>query len=150
MPNKPAVTPCQMAARIAERANNRIFKKQYIYEILQMYMEECQNALPRGERVLIAGVGTIISEVKITEKFILPVCNKDGENPPFTYMRMTRNSHFLEKMNQTLMKKIENGIYGLEQIPFTEEQMDYLKEKGFVPKDAKLPDEEEKNGNKSK
>lgn len=143
MANKPAVTPFQMAARITERADNRIFKKQYIYEILQMYMEEVQKALLRGERVLIAGVGTIIPDVKTIEKFPLQVCNKEGGNPPFTYMRMTRNEHFMKKMNQTLMKNIENGIYGLEEIPFTEEQMEYLKEKGFVPQDAKLPDEEE-------
>lgn len=41
-----------------------------------MYMEECQKALLRGDRVQISEVGTIIPEVKTCESFNLPQCNK--------------------------------------------------------------------------
>ena len=45
-------------------------------------------------------------------------------------------------MTKTLQENIMNGIYGLEKLPLKEEQLDYLKEKGFAPKNAKLPDSE--------
>lgn len=57
------------------------YKKEFVYDILKMYMEECQKALLRGERVQISGVGTIISEVKTCESFNVPQCNKEeGKN----------------------------------------------------------------------
>ena len=39
-----------MAGRIAKRADNKIYKKEYVYDILKMYMEEVQNALLRQKR----------------------------------------------------------------------------------------------------
>lgn len=143
MSDKKYVTPFQIAGIIAEREDNILFKKSYISEIIKMYLEECQKALLRGERVLFTGIGTIIPNVDVKEKYNLLKCNKEGGNPPFAYMKMTSNQHFIKKMNQTILNNIENEIYGLEKLPFNEEQMDYLKEKGFVPKDAKVPDDEE-------
>ena len=62
---------------------------------------------------------------------------------PYTDIRLSRNLKFQINMTKTLQENIMNGIYGLEELPLKEEQLDYLKEKGFAPKNAKLPDEEE-------
>lgn len=132
---KLGLSPHKMAGRIAERADNKIYKKEFVYDILKMYMEECQKALLRGERVQISGVGTIIPEVKTCESFNLPKCNKEEGNPPYTRIRMSRNNILGEKMNETLLENIKNGIYGLEKLPFSKQQMTYLRNGGFIPKD---------------
>ena len=69
---KNGISPFKMAGRIAKRADNKIYKREYVYDVLKMYMDEVQKALLRGERVQIAGVGTIIPEVKTRESFTLP------------------------------------------------------------------------------
>ena len=140
---KIGITPCKMAGRIAKRADNKIYKKEYVYDILKMYMEEVQNALLRGERVQISGVGTIIPEVKTRECYSLPCCNNAEGNPPYTKIRMSRTNTLHDKMNETLLKNIENGIYGLEKLPFSKQQMTYLKNGGFIPEDAELPTDDE-------
>lgn len=137
------LSPFKMASRIAERADNKIYKKEFVYDILKMYMDEVQKALLRGERVQIAGVGTIIPEVKTRECFALPCCNKVEGNPPYTTMRMSRTNTLHDKMNEILLENIENGIYGLEKLPFSKQQMTYLRNGGFIPEDAELSDNEE-------
>ena len=73
----------------------------------------------------------------------MPCCNKEKGNLPYMDIRLSRNTKFRASMTRRLLDNIKNGIYGLEKLPLTEEQLDYLKEKGFAPKNAKLPDEEE-------
>ena len=65
-----------MTDRVYNRIDNEIFRWKFIRKILQAYHEELQNALLRGERVLIPGVGTLIPEIKTKEKFNMPCCNK--------------------------------------------------------------------------
>lgn len=137
------LTTNMMASRVYQRANNRIFRREFIYDILKMYIEEVQKALLQGERVQIPGVGTLIPEIKTREKFNMPCCNKDDGNPPYTDIRLKQNQQFRAKMTQSLLKNIDNGIYGLDKLPFRETQMDYLKDKGFIPEDAKLSEDEE-------
>ena len=90
-----------------------------------MYMDECRKALAEGERIEISKVGSIIPEVKVHEgNFNLPMCNKDGGNPLYTKLKIARNHLLSETMNRNLLKNIENGICGLEQLPFSRQQMD--------------------------
>lgn len=140
---KNGISPFKMAGRIAKRADNKVYKREYVYDVLKMYMDEVQKALLRGERVQIAGVGTIIPEVKTRESFTLPCCNKAEGNPPYTAMRMSRTNTLHEKMNQKLLENIENGIYGLEKLPFSKQQMTYLKNGGFLPEDAEFTEYDE-------
>lgn len=140
---KIGLSPFKMAGRISKRADNKIYKREFIYDILKMYMEEVKKALLCGERVQITGVGTIIPEVKTREYYSLPCCNKAEGNPPYTAMRMSRTNTLHDEMNETLLKNLENGIYGLEKLPFKKQQMTYLKNAGFVPEDAEVPNEEE-------
>ena len=140
---KYGLTTNTMTDRVYNRIDNEMFRWSYIRKILQAYHEELQKALLRGERVLIPGVGTLIPEIKLKEKFNMPCCNKEGGNLPYTDIRLSRNLKFQINMTKTLQENIMNGIYGLEKLPLKEEQLDYLKEKGFAPKNAKLPDEEE-------
>lgn len=133
-----ALTACQMAKRICEREDN-IYDKRIIENILNLYMDECHKALLDGERVQISKVGTIIPEVKVhIGNFNLPICNKEGGNPPYTKLRMSRNNHLMEEMNSLLIKNIENGIYGLEKLPFSKQQMDILKDSRYIPEDAEI------------
>lgn len=82
-------------------------------------MEECGKALLKGEQVQISRVCTIIPEVKTREGgFNLPVCNKEGGNPPYTKLRLRRNNSFVTEMNHTLIDNVKNGILGLENTPF--------------------------------
>ena len=46
-------------------------------------------------------------------------------------------------MNKRLMQNIKNGIYGLKKLLFTKTQFEFLKETGYIPEDAELPDEED-------
>jgi len=41
-----------------------------------------------------------------------------------------------------LMENIENGIWGLERLPFDVQQMDILKNSGYIPEDAEIKDED--------
>lgn len=130
----------KMAKRIRER-NDNVYDEKVIQNILNMYMDECYQALLKGERVQLTKVGTIIPEVKSKLSFNLPICNKEGGNPPYTKLRIYRNYHLCDAMNRLLIKNIKNGIYGLEKLPFSKKQMDILKNRGYIPEDAIIDDE---------
>ncbi len=132
-----ALTAYQMAKRISDRDDN-IFDKRVIANILDMYMDECRKALLSGERVQISKVGTIIPEVKTRISYNLPNCNKDSGNPPYTTFRISRNHHMKEEMDRLLMQNIKKGIYGLEKLPFNNQQLGILKNSGYVPEDAEI------------
>lgn len=133
-----ALSAYKMAKRISDRKDN-VYDKRIIENILNMYMDECRKALLSGERVQITKVGTIIPEVKVHEgNFNLLICNKEGGNPPYTGLRIRRNNLLVETMNKLLIKNIENGIYGLEKLPFSRQQMDILKKSGYIPSDAEI------------
>lgn len=137
------LTANQMAKRIYNREDNvydkKVITKQLITSILHMYMDECRKALAEGERIEISKVGSIIPEVKVHEgNFNLPMCNKDGGNPPYTKLRIRRNNLLVDVMNNVLIKNIENGIYGLDKLPFSRQQMDTLKKSGYIPEDAEI------------
>ena len=138
MTKKPTLNENQMAARILNREDNHFYMHKMIKEILKMYSDEIRKAMLNGERVQITGVATIIPEVKIHEgKYNMPICNKtEGDPPPFTKIRISDNWKMREAMNRKLTQNIKNGIYGLERLYFTERQMEYLIEKGFIPEDA--------------
>lgn len=129
-----------MTDRVYNRIDNEVFRWSFIRKILQAYNEEIQNALLRGERVQIPGVGTLIPEITTRDKYSLPCCNKEEGNLPYMDIKLTRNKKFRASMTRRLLENIKNGIYGLEKLPLKEEQLDYLKEKGFAPEDAELPD----------
>lgn len=132
------MTAYKMAKRICDRKDN-VYDKRVIENILDMYMEECEKALLSGERVQITKVGTIIPEVKVhIGNFNLPVCNKEGGNPPYTKLRLRRNNLFGEAMNRKLLKNIENGIYGLENLSFITQQLNILKKGGYIPQDVEI------------
>lgn len=145
------LTANQIAKRIYNREDNvydkKVITKQLITSILLMYMNECRKALAEGERIEISKVGSIIPEVKVHEgNFNLPMCNKDGGNPPYTKLRIRRNNLLVDVMNNALIKNIENGIYGLDKLSFSRQQMDILKKSGFIPEDAAAEDAEIENG----
>ena len=133
----------QMACRIAKRADNKIYKKEFIYDILKLFADEIQEAILEGNGVRIDEVGVIKPDVKVRETYSLPFCNKPEGNPPYTTFKMTRSQKFKDKMNKKLLENIENGIYGLENLPFTKSQMRILKNTGFIPDDADISDDEE-------
>lgn len=133
-----ALSAYKMAKRISDRKDN-VYDKRIIENILNMYMDECRKALLSGERVQITKVGTIIPEVKTRLFYNLPICNKEGGNPPYTKLKISRNDLLGEAMNRALVKNIENGIYGLEKLPFSRQQFDILKDGGYIPEDAELP-----------
>lgn len=129
-----AVTAHQMVKRICDRKNN-VYDKRIIENIVDMYMEECFKALLAGERIQITGVGTIIPEVKTRISYNLPICNKDSGNPPYTKFRISRNNHMREAMNRILIQNIKKGIYGLEKLPFEPQQINILKNSGYIADD---------------
>lgn len=141
--SKQGLTINTMTDRVYNRIDNEMYKWTYIRKILQAYLEEIQNALLRGEWVRIPGVGTLIPEINTKEKFNLPNCNKEEGNLPYMDIKLARSVKFRASMTRRLLDNIKNGIYGLEKLPLKEEQLDYLKEKGFAPEDAKLPNEED-------
>lgn len=130
-----ALSAGKMAARIYNREDN-IYKQSMIKEILDMYAKEIYNAMLNGERVQISKVGTITPEVKARLSYTLPACNKEGGNPPYTKIRMSRNYAIKQNMDRQLLQNIENGIYGLEKTPFSRQQMTILKNSGFIPEDV--------------
>lgn len=138
-----ALSAYKMAKRIYDREDNvfnkKIVTQRFITDILLMYMDECRKALAEGERIEISKVGSIIPEVKVhIGNFNLPICNKEGGNPPYTKLKMRRSNYFGDVMNRILIKNIENGIYGLEKLPFSKQQMDILKNSGYIPEDAEI------------
>ena len=138
----------QMAKRICDREDNiynkKMINRQVVTDILQMYMDECHKALVNGERIALSKVGTIIPEVKTHKgNYNLPMCNKEGGNPPSTKLRMTRSASLCRDMNRTLIENIENGIYGLEKLPLGKQQLTILKESGYIPEDEETEGEEE-------
>lgn len=138
-----ALSAYKMAKRIYDREDNvfdkKVITKQLITNILLMYMDECRKALSEGERIEISKVGSIIPEVKVhIGNFNIPMCNKDGGNPPSTKLKISRNKLLRDVMNRNLLKNIENGIYGLDRLPFTKQQMDILKNSGYIPEDAEI------------
>ena len=52
MLGKDGLNTTKMAGRILNREDN-IYKKEIIYDVLKMYIDEIQKALMKGERVLI-------------------------------------------------------------------------------------------------
>ena len=142
MAYKNGLSAAKMAARICNREDN-IYKQNMIKEILDMYAEEIQKALMDGERVQISKVGTIFPEVKVRLSYGLSGCNKEGGNPPYTKLRITRNRAIKENMNRQLLQNIEDGIYGLAKTPLSKQQLTILKNSGFIPEDAELPEDDE-------
>lgn len=145
-----ALSAFKMAKRICDREDNiynkKLINRQVVTDILLMYMDECRKALVEGERIEISKVGTIIPEVKVHEgNFNLPMCNKDGGNPPYTKLKITRNNLLSNTMNRNLLENIENGIYGLEKLPFSTQQMDTLKKSGYIPENAEINCEKERD-----
>lgn len=128
----------KMAGRIHERKDNVVYKKEMIYDILKMYMDEVRKALIKGERVQITGVGTIIPEVKTHKRYHIPTCQNLQEDSPYTKIRLSRNDSLFQDMNQTLLDNIEKGIWGLERLPFDTQQMNILKQGGFIPGDTDI------------
>ena len=136
MKNTQGLQNGKMAGRILAREDN-LYKKEVVKNVLDMYAEEIQKALLNGERVLISGVGTIIPEVKTHRNCFLPICdNSNHENAPYTKIRMSRTNALYEKMNQALLKNIENGILGLEKLPFDVQQINILRKSGFIKSDS--------------
>ena len=125
-----------MAKRICDRKDN-VYDKRIIENIVDMYMEGCYKALLAGERVQVTRVGTIILEVKTRISYNLPVCNKDSGNPPYTKFRISKNNHMREAMNRILLQNIKNGIYGLEKLPSEPQQINILKNSGYITDDNK-------------
>lgn len=141
------LTANQIAKRIYNREDNvydkKVITKQLITNILLMYMDECQKALVEGERIEISKVGSIIPEVKVHEgNFNLPMCNKDSGNPPYTKLKITRNNLLGEAMNKNLLRNIGNGIYGLEKLSFSKQQMGILKKNGYLPEDMEVEEDD--------
>ena len=138
-----ALSAYKMAKRICNRKDN-VYDKRIIENILNMYMDECRKALLSGERIQITKVETIIPEVKTLLFYNLPRCNKEGGNPPYTKLRIRRNNLLGDVMNRLLIKNIENGIYGLDRLPFTKQQMDILRNSGYIPEDAEIKNGDDK------
>lgn len=139
MAYKDALSAGKMAARIYNREDN-IYKQSMIKEILDMYAKEICKAMMNGERVQISKVGTIFPEIKTRLSYGLPSCNKEGGNPPYTKLRISRNRTIKETMNRQLLQNIDNGIYGLAKKPFSKQQFNILKNSGYIPADAELPE----------
>lgn len=142
------LTAFKMAKRICDREDNiynkKLINRQVVTDILQMYMDECCKALKEGERIEISKVGTIVPEVKVhIGNFNLSMCNKDDGNPPYTKLKITRNNLLRDSMNRNLLRNIENGIYGLDKLPFSRQQMDILKKSGYISEDVEIENGDE-------
>ena len=134
-------TICKAAKRMSEREEN-LYSKKVINTILTMYMEECKKELLKGKSVQLTGIGTIIPEIKTRKHFNLPSCNKEGGNLPYTKVKMKRNYSLIQEMNKVLQENIENGILGLENLPFEKQQIDILKKNGLIPDEESESKEE--------
>jgi hypothetical protein len=143
---KKTLTAFKMAKRIFDNTDNiynkKVINRQVITDILKLYMDECRKALLKGERIEVTGVGTIVPEAKVhIGNYNLPMCNKDGGNPPFTKLRITRTESLRKAMNKALTENIENGIYGLEELPFSKQQLKILKDSGYILEDTETEED---------
>lgn len=131
----------KMASRIYDREDN-LYKQSMIKEILDMYADEVRKAVMSGERVQITRVGTIIPELKThIGRFNMPIFNKtEGDPPPYTKIRISRNHSIKEAMDEQLMKNMDAGIFGLDKLSFTKQQVGILKASGYIPEDYVLDD----------
>ena len=144
MPEK-HLTMRQIAGRICDKENN-IYSEKIVYDILNKCMDECKKGLLSGERVQLTGIGTIIPVLKTQRRFnsrYLPTFNQDNVDQPYTKIKISRNNAFVQEMNETLLKNIENGIMGLEQLPFDKQQITILRDSGFIPDEENEHDEYE-------
>ena len=144
MPEK-HLTMRQIAGRICDRESN-IYSEKIVYDILNKCMDECKKGLLSGERVQLTGISTIIPLVKTQRRSncrYLPTFNQDNVSQPYTKIKISRNNAFVQEMNKTLLKNIENGIMGLEQLPFDKQQITILKDSGFIPDEENENDEYE-------
>ena len=126
------LTICKAAKRIHDREDN-LYSKKVINTVLTMYMEECKKELLKGKSVQLTGIGTIIPEIKTRKHFNLPLCNREDDNLPYTKVKMKRNYSLIQEMNRILQKNIENGILGLENLPFEKQQIAILRKNGLIP-----------------
>ena len=131
----------KMTTRVAGRDDN-IYHPKIISTILNMYLDECRKALLRGENVQLRGIGTLMPEVKAHIHYNLPECNREGGNLPYTRVRMTRTNSLAQEMNRKLQENIENGILGLEELPFSRQQIAILRNSGMIL-DEETENEEE-------
>ena len=145
MPVEKHLTMRQIAGRICDKEDN-IYSEKIVYDILKKCMDECREGLLKGERVQLTGIGTIIPLVKThrsSNRCHLPTFNQDNVNQPYTKIKISRNNSFVQEMNETLLKNIENGIIGLEKLPFDKQQITILRNGGFIPDEENEYDESE-------
>ena len=126
------LTTCKAAKRISDREDN-LYSKKVINTVLTMYMEECKKELLKGKSVQLTGIGTIIPEIKTHKYSNLPSFNKEDSNLPYTKVKMKRNYSLIQEMNKVLQENIENGIWGLENLPFEKQQIAILRKNGLIP-----------------
>ena len=132
-----------MTYRVAKREDN-IYHPKMISAILNMYLDECRKALLKGERVQLKGIGTLIPEIKAHKQYFNPrTCDSVDEYLPCTKVRVWRSRTLINEMNKTLLKNIQNGILGLEELPFSKQQITILKDSGFIPDEENEHDEYE-------
>ena len=137
-----ALTVNDMSNRILEREEfsndndvvKKNFKREMIRKVLNAYIEEMRLAFLDGERVYMPTIGTLIPEVCVPEGsyFNLPNCQKKDVAPPYTNLRFTRNQNLQNDMNRQLRENVVEGILGLEYLPFTDGQLEALKESGYI------------------
>lgn len=58
MASKLGLSANKMSARILKREDNK-YKKEVIYDVLKMYMDECRKAVLDGERVKLKELGLL-------------------------------------------------------------------------------------------
>lgn len=133
----------KIASRIAKRKDN-IYHQKIISAVLNMYLDECRKALLKGERVQLKGIGTLIPEVRTHKQYFNPrTYDNVDEYLPYTKVRVWRSRTLINEMNQTLLKNIQNGILGLEELPFEKQQITNLKDCGLIPDEESEYDENE-------
>lgn len=137
-----ALTVNDMSERILEREEfckddnvvKKNFKREVVRAIINAYIEEMKLAFIEGERVYLPTIGTLIPEVRVPEGsyFNLPNCQKKDIAPPYTNLKFKLNQNLQNDMNRQLRENVAEGILGLEYLSFTEEQVDALKESGYI------------------
>ena len=139
---KPVIKGARMASRIRDREDNPIFKYSFISDIIKMYEDEVRKALLKGERVEIKGVGTLIPEVKVHKgNYNMPVCKtSEGNPPPIAKIRFTYSRNMEQAINEKLKKNMDDGLYGLQRLPFTRTDFAFLQETGYIPEDEEYID----------
>lgn len=134
----------QMAGRILRREDN-IYKKDIIYDVLKMYMDECRKAVLNGERVALTKLGTITPRLRThVGSYNLQNCNTcEGNPPPYVEVKLSKCTDFRRQLNDKLLKNIENGEIGLGNLSFDARQMTILKNSGFIPEETEEDYEED-------